>query len=99
MLTDVSQWRSSLRLRLLPRGRRRRRLFAAGLVLLAVGWVPLFAYCLWESLAGDPENPGYPVGLGCWGTLVSGLGFLLSLIALSLGPPREGDPARTQSNA
>lgn len=36
--------------------------FRAGGILLAIGWTPLLAYVLWETLSG--QRGGNPVGLG-----------------------------------
>lgn len=35
-----------------------------GVVLTAIGWLPLLVYGVWDSWFGDPKNPGNPIGLG-----------------------------------
>ncbi len=67
---------------------RRQLLLRVGFALLAIGAAPLAIYVAVEAVAGDPDNPGNPVGLGLLFFLLGGPGALCVIIGMSLDKPR-----------
>jgi hypothetical protein len=64
-----------------------------GVVLVAIGFLPLLGYCLWDTLFGDPDNPGNPVGLGLLSAFLGWPG----IICIVYGSARGNDRARERA--
>jgi hypothetical protein len=71
-----------------PERKGRRLLLRTGLLLIAIGAAPLLIAIGIDAIAGDPDNPANPVGLGLLFAALSGPGLLCVIVGWSLGSRR-----------
>jgi hypothetical protein len=67
----------------------RRLLLRTGLLLIGVGAAPLAIVAGVSAIAGNPDNPANPVGLGLLFVAIGGPGLLLVIVGVALGSRRD----------